>query len=92
MSRRGTERQPSRWPGFWTVARDVLTFFGGWTLIFSEVQHPEVRWIVLLLGGAAVGIPGVAVGLTSILDAYASRQIGTGGSPSEPPPRAQLPS
>lgn len=85
-------RQPSRWPGFWTIARDVLTFFGGWTLIFSEVRHPEVRAIVLLVGGAAIGIPGFAVGAASILDAIARRQTGTGGSPSEPPPRVELPS
>lgn len=91
MSRRGTVRQPSRWPGIWTIARDVLTFFGGWMLIFTEVRHPEVRWLVMLMGGTAIGIPGFAVGATAIFDAIARRQLGIDDSRSGSPPPAPLP-
>lgn len=65
----------------WTLVRDVLSFFGGWTLIFLEVSRPEVRESVLILAGAVIGVPGLAVGASSIAEAVRSR-VGTGSSPS----------
>ena len=71
------------------MLRDVLSFVGGWTLIFLEAQRPEVREAVLLVGGAAIGIPGFAVAATSILEAMVTRRVGTGGSQSQPPEQAE---
>ena len=68
----------------WVLARDILTFFGGWTLIFMEVLRPEVRESVLLLGGTAIGVPGLAVGFSTVAEALAARRGGTGGSTSQP--------
>lgn len=80
MSRRSAERQL---PGAWTWLRDVLSFLGGWTLIFLEVQRPEIRDSVLAFGGAVIGVPGLAVGFTRALDAYIAHRSGTGGQPSQ---------
>lgn len=85
--------QPGRFPGWWTLTRDMLAFLGGWGLIFSEVMRPEVRESVLVLAGSVIGVPGLAVGATSIAEAIASRrQSGTGGSPQEPASPASSPS
>jgi hypothetical protein len=51
-------------PGIWTLARDVLTFFGGWAVIFMEVARPEVRESVLLLAGSVIAVPGAAAAVT----------------------------
>lgn len=85
MSRRGAAARDNRLPGVWVLLRDVLSFAGGWILIFMEAQRPEVREAILAFGGVAIGIPGLAQGATSLLDAWAARRAGTGDSPSEPP-------
>lgn len=90
MSERATQQQP-RLPGLWTLVRDVLSFFGGWTLIFLEVSRPEVRESVLILAGAVIGVPGLAVGASSIAEAVRSR-AGTGSSPSPQVESASSPS
>lgn len=84
MSRRGAARA-DRLPGVWTLVRDFLSFLGGWALIFSEVQRAEVRESVLLFAGTVIGIPGLAVGFTSVVDAISQRRAGTPDSPSPPP-------
>lgn len=86
MSNQAATRTESdaRLPSRWTLLRDVLSFAGGWVLIFLEVLRPEVREPVLLLGMTAIGFPGLAVGATAVLDALAARRAGTGGSPSAP--------
>lgn len=81
MSRRGAT-QPL--PGVWTLIRDILSFIGGWGLIFLEAQRPEVRGLVMLVGGAAIGIPGFAVGAASVAQAFSQRRAGTPESPSQP--------
>lgn len=70
-------------PGWWTLARDILSFGGGWWLIFTEAQRPEIREFVMVFGGVVAGIPGLAIGASSILDAVL-RRGGTGASPSQP--------
>lgn len=52
----------SRGPGRWTVARDVLTFFGGWILIFQQalfVDPTKVNaaflWVAVTLITTPVG-------------------------------------
>ncbi|WP_097319413.1 hypothetical protein [Paractinoplanes atraurantiacus] len=84
-----TQDRPSL-PGAWTLARDILSFAGGWLLIFLEVTRPEIRESVLVLAGSVVGVPGVALGARSVVDAVRSR-AGTPG-PSEPPPADPSPS
>jgi hypothetical protein len=74
----------------WTLTRDVLSFLGGWTLIFMEVQRPELRESVLVLAAGIVGVPAAAVGAQSIADAITARRTGTGGSSSSPPEPAAL--
>jgi len=87
VSERETQ-QPGRLPGVWTLLRDVLTFFGGWTLIFLEVARPEVRESVLLLGGSAIAVPGAIAGGATVVAAV-TRRAGTGGSPSSSPDPAR---
>ena len=84
MSRRGS--QPERLPGVWTLIRDILSFLGGWALIFLEAQRPEVRGLVMLVGGAAIGIPGFAVGAASVAEVISQRR---GGTPDSPSPRVE---
>lgn len=81
---RGT-RQRSQLPGAWTLTRDVLSFIGGWVLIFMEVQRPDLRESVLILASGIVGFPAAAVGAQTVVDALAARRTGTGGSSSSPP-------
>jgi hypothetical protein len=65
--------------------RDLVSFVLGWGLIGYEVLlRPDVRESVLLLAATAVGIPGLALGASSVAEAVRSR-AGT-GSPSEQAP------
>lgn len=82
MSRHATSKQ-ARLPGPWVLLRDILSFLGGWALIFQEVARPEIRESVLLLAGSIIGVPGIAVGATSIAEAL-KRRNGTDGSQSPP--------
>ena len=51
MSERATQTpSPPLLPGWWTLTRDVLTFLGGWAMIFLEIRRPEIRDSVLVLG------------------------------------------
>jgi hypothetical protein len=93
VSERETQR-PGRLPGLWTLLRDILTFFGGWAVIFLEVSRPEVRESVLLLAGSAIAVPGAAAGAASVVAAVTGRRAGTGESPSsspDPAPSASSP-
>lgn len=83
MSEQATSQQQPRLPGLWTLLRDIGSFLGGWALIFMEVQHTEVRESVLVFAGSVIATPGVAVGLSSIAEAY-RRHSGTGSLPSVP--------
>lgn len=65
--------------------RDVASFILGWALVIHEVRfQPSIREPVLLLAGAVVGVPGLALGASSVAEAVRSR-AGT-GSPSEQAP------
>ena len=66
------------------MVRDILSFLGGWTLIFMEVSRPEIRESVLVLAGSVIGVPGLAVGATSIAEALARRRNGTDELQSQP--------
>ena len=85
MSERATPTQQVSRPGGWTLLRDVLSFTLGWGLIGYEVllQDP-IREPVLLLAGAVVGVPGLALGASSVAESLRSR-AGT-PPPSEPSP------
>jgi hypothetical protein len=61
------------------VAKDALSYLGGWGLIAHQalvVQPQDFNLTLVLLGGTLVGIPGVGQLLA----------LRTGGSPSEDPP------
>lgn len=67
------------------LIRDILCFLGGWGMIIHDVAFlsgQEPRWLVLLMGGALVGVPGVAEILGSLR--------GTGGQPSPAPSEASV--
>lgn len=83
MSRHATSKAP-RLPGPWVLVRDILSFLGGWTLIFMEVSRPEIRESVLVLAGSVIGVPGLAVGATSIAEALARRRNGIDELSSQP--------
>jgi hypothetical protein len=88
VSERTTATQPNT-PGRWTLVRDVLSFVLGWALIGYEVLlQPSVREPVLLLAGAVVGVPGLALGASSVAEAVRSRA----GMPSPPEPAPSVPS
>jgi hypothetical protein len=70
------------------LLRDILSFLGGWALIFMEVSRPEIRESVLVLAGSVIGVPGLAVGATSIAEAISRRRSGTDDSPSQPAEQA----
>jgi len=58
MSTRRKHRGPSRV----TVAKDILSYLGGWGLILHQaliVPPKDFNLTLVLLGGALVGIPGV---------------------------------
>ena len=81
---------PPSTPGRWIVTRDVLSFTLGWALIGYEVlTHDPVREAVLLLAGAVVGVPGLALGATSVAASVRSRSATP--SPSEQSPSAVSP-
>lgn len=90
MSARTGTRRP-RLPGWWTLTRDIGSFLGGWAVIFSEVQRAEIRESVLLFAGAVIGVPGMAVGFTSVVEALERRRDGTGGSSPSQVESADLP-
>ena len=53
-------------------------------MIFLEIRRPEIRDSVLVLGGSLLGVPGIALGASSIVEAVRAR-AGTGGPPGSPP-------
>lgn len=53
-------------------------------MIWNEVQRTEIRESVMLFAGAIIGIPGLAIGASSVAEAIRSR-TGTGDSPSASP-------
>jgi hypothetical protein len=58
----------------------MASFAGGWFMIFQEIQRSDIRESVLLFAGAVIGVPGLAVGATSVADALARRRNGTDDS------------
>lgn len=92
MSDRDTLTPPST-PGRWTLARDVLSFTLGWALIGYEVlTHDPIREAVLLLAGAVVGVPGLALGASSVAEAVRSRAgMPPPSEPSQPVPSPPSP-
>lgn len=70
----------------WALARDILSYVGGWGLIIYQavaVPPEKVNEWFLLLGGSLIGVPGVA----EILTWRTRGDGGTEGSPSSPPPQ-----
>jgi hypothetical protein len=55
-------------------------------LIFTEAQRPEVRESVMVFAGVIIGVPGLAVGATSLADALRRGGTGTSQSSSAPSP------
>lgn len=92
MSERAHSTLASRLPGAWTLIRDILSFAGGWTVIFMEISRPEVREAVLLLCGSLIVVPGAAVGASAVVDSVNRSRGGTPGPPSLPQPEAVPPS
>jgi hypothetical protein len=75
MSTRRTTRRPSAT----TVAKDILSYLGGWGLILHQalvVPPQDFNLTLVLLGGTLVGIPGVGQLLA----------LRTGGPPLPGPP------
>lgn len=72
------------------LLRDVLSFVLGWALIIYETgwQDP-IHESVLLLAGAVVGVPGLALGASSVAESLRSRAGMP--SPSEPAPQSASP-
>lgn len=57
-----TTRRRTRRPSRLTVAKDVLSYLGGWGLILHQalvVPAADFNLTLVLLGGTLVGIPGV---------------------------------
>jgi hypothetical protein len=82
VSERTTPTPPTT-PGRWTLTRDIASFILGWGLIIYEVRfQPSLREPVLLLAGAVVGVPGLALGASSVAESLRSRA----GTPSPPDP------
>lgn len=74
-----------RRPGTFTVVKDVISYAGGWALIVYEVAvvpPADFQWLILLMGGALVGVPGAGQLLA----------MRTGGQQSASPPEASRPS
>jgi len=68
----------ARRPTTLTVAKDILSYLGGWGLILHQalvVPPADFNLTLVLLGGTLVGIPGVGQLLA----------LRTGGLPSDPP-------
>lgn len=88
MSDRDTQQQ-GRLPDWWVLARDMVMFFGGWTVIFWEVSRPDVRESVLLLAGSAIAVPGLYAARAAVV---AGRPTGTGGPSGSSPEEVPQPS
>jgi len=74
----------NRFPSWVTMARDVISYLGGWGLIIHQalfVPPGTVNEWFLLLGGSLIGVPGIG----EILALRARAQGGTDASPSQPP-------
>jgi hypothetical protein len=92
VSDRATPTQQVSRPGGWTLLRDVLSFLLGWGLIGYEVLSQDpIREPVLLLAGAVVGVPGLALGASSVAESLRSR-AGTPSPPEASPPVPSPPS
>lgn len=79
-----TTRRRTRRPSTLTVIKDVVSYLGGWGLIFHQalvVPPQDFNLTLVLLGGTLVGIPGVGQLLA----------LRTGGSPSQDPPEDSPP-
>lgn len=75
MSGRSTRRRPDTL----TVAKDAISFLGGWGLILHQalfVRPSDFNISLMLLGAALVGVPGVGQLLA----------LRTGGPSSSSPP------
>jgi hypothetical protein len=70
------------------LARDTVSFIGGWALTLHEVLRPEVRESVLLFAGTLIAVPGAAAGVTALR----SRPAGTSGQRPESPEPESSPS
>jgi hypothetical protein len=65
--------------------RDIASWVLGWALIGYEVLlQDQIREPVLLLAGAVVGVPGLALGASSVAEAVRSRAGTPGPSGSSP--------
>lgn len=50
-------------PRWVTIARDVISYLGGWALIGYQVRFvapSDVNEWFLLIGGSLIGVPGIA--------------------------------
>lgn len=77
-------RRKHRGPSALTVAKDIVSYLGGWGLILHQaliVPPRDFNLTLVLLGGALVGIPGVGQLLA----------IRTGGSPGPDRPEDSRP-
>ena len=72
------------------MTRDILSFLGGWSIIFVEVQRADIRESVLLFAGAIIGVPGLFVGAASVAEAI-GRRDGTDDSSSRQARSADVP-
>lgn len=75
----------------------MVSFLGGWALIFHQavfVEPSQVNEAFLIVGGSLVGVPGLFLGATSVLDAVRARAGigGQSGSDQGSPSPPQLPS
>lgn len=71
------------------LTRDILSFLGGWVLIFLEVQRDDARIGVLTFAGTVLGIPGLGVAFASLATALSQRGDGTPEEPSSPQPEVR---
>lgn len=81
-------RREAKLPGWWTLAKDIATFLGGWVIMFMELQRPVLRESVLLLAAGIVGIPAGSIALQTLADIVVNRRPGTGGSSGSSPEQA----
>jgi len=84
-------QQASRWPGTWTLVRDILTWGLGAWLAISEAQRPEAREGILILCGSLLVTPAAAVGAVAAAGFISQRRAGTPEPPSSPQPGAVSP-
>lgn len=77
-------------PGWVTLLFDLLSYFGGWSLIGYQalaVPPKDVNEWFLLLGGSMIGVPGVAEILSWRGKDQTPAPTGTAGSAT--PPRSE---